>query len=133
MPSQRWYQTCGRRLFVKGRGLLLLVEICEIVLDPELRAGLLNESLHHIAAGERLVTVELKRRSLVGVALFLIMIEIASQQNRSGFCQLYIKDLMPRRVPIGSLDDHCAVAEHVIILAVQDFGLAFLQCDILSA
>ena len=124
MPSQRWYQTCGRRLFVVGWGLLLLVEIREIVLDPELRAGFLNECLHRSAARERLVTVELKGWSFVCVALFLIMIQIAGQQDRPALCQLYIKDLMPGRVPIGSFNDDCTVAENVIILAIQDFSLA---------
>src|SRR5579864_6525610 len=113
-------------LLVVARGLLLFVEIREIVLDPELRAGLLDESLYRSAARERLVVVELKRRGFIGVALFLIMIQVSGQHDRPGFSQLYIYHLMPRRVPVGCFDDHRAVAEDVIVLASQDFGLAVL-------
>ena len=40
---------------------------------------------------------------------------------------------MPGRVSVGCLDDHRAVAEHIIILAIQDFGFAVLQRNVLGA
>src|SRR5271170_5110511 len=67
-------------LIVVSWGLLLLVEIREIVLDPKLCAGLLNESFHGSAAREGLVPVELKRRSLIRVALFLVVVQVAREK-----------------------------------------------------
>jgi hypothetical protein len=42
----------------------------EIVLDPELRARLLDEGLYRSPARERLIAVELESRCFVRVALF---------------------------------------------------------------
>jgi hypothetical protein len=45
----------SRRLLVVARGLLQLVEMREIVLDPELRAGFFDESLHRSPAHPQLI------------------------------------------------------------------------------
>ena len=113
--------------------LLELVEIREVVLDPELGSRFLYESLDRGAAGERLVMVKLKSRSFIRVALFLVMVKIAGQENGTGFSQLHVKHLMPGRVSVGSLDDYRAVAEYVEILPIEDLRLAILQCNVLGA
>jgi hypothetical protein len=58
--------------------------MCEIVLDPELRAGLLDKSLYRRPARERLIAVELESWGFVRVAFFLIVIQVARQQDRPG-------------------------------------------------
>src|SRR5260370_38672317 len=111
-------------LLVVEWGCLELIEMREIVLDPELRAGFFDKSFYCSPARERLIAIELKTRGFVRVTFFLIVIQISGQQDRPRLCKLQIRHLMPGRVPVRSLDDHRAVAEHVIILPIKPFGLA---------
>ena len=61
---------CGSQVQSKSKatrisqGLLQLVEMREIVLDPELRSGLFDESLYRSPARQRLIAIELESRAL---------------------------------------------------------------------
>ena len=86
----------SRRLLVVARGLLQLIEMREIVLDPELRAGLFDESFYRSPARQRLIAIELKRWGLVRVAFLLIVIQVSGQQDRPRLCELQIHHLVSR-------------------------------------
>ena len=98
------------------------------MLDPKLRARSLEEFFDLGAAGERLLLVELEVRHVIGVALFVVMIEVARDQHRPGLLQFQEQHLMAGRVAWRGLDDHGSVAEDIVIgVGGNDFGFAVLE------
>jgi hypothetical protein len=89
------------------------------VLDPELRAILFYELFDHRPAPGGLLLVGVEGRNLLERDLFGIVIEIARQQHVPGVGELEKQRLVPGRMTRRGLDDHGAVAKHIMILAVQ--------------
>src|SRR5262249_8683400 len=95
-----------------------------VVLNPQLRAVLLHEFFDHLAALRGLLLVGVEGRNFLERDLFRVVIEITRQQDTPGLGELEIQGLVPGRMTGRELDDHGAVAEHIMILAVQHNRLA---------
>ena len=111
-------------LFVKFGGLAKRAHGVEVMLNPELGTGLLQEGFDHGARGEGLLRVVFGGGNKIRFALFGIVIEVAAQDDRAGFRELQEKDLMAGRVAGRGHDDHSAVAEDVVGGLAQDYGFA---------
>src|SRR5580692_3655527 len=90
-----------------------------IVLDPQLRVVLLHEFFDLFAALGGLLPVGVEVRNLLVRDLLRIVIEIACQQDVPGVRELEKQGLVPGRMTRRGLDHHGAVAEHIMILAIQ--------------
>src|SRR5262245_52718429 len=95
-----------------------------VVLNPQLRAILLHEFFDHLAALRGLLLVGVEGRYLLERDLFWIVIEIAGQQDAPRLGKLEIQGLVPGRMSRRGLDDHGAIAKHIMILVVQQNRLA---------
>src|SRR5499425_257362 len=90
-----------------------------IVLDPQLRVVLFHKFFDHLAALRGLLLVGVEGRNFLVRDLFRIVIEIARQQDVPGVGELEKQGLVPGRMTRRGLDDHGAVAKHIMILAVE--------------
>src|SRR6266516_1217542 len=72
-----------RVLVIKLRRLLELGICCEVMLNPKLSAGFLQERFDGRSGCDRLVGIEFGGRNLLQLSLFWIMIKIAAEQDRS--------------------------------------------------
>ena len=105
-----------RRSLVILRRLLQLHVRGEVVLNPQLRLVLREKLLDVASRRARLLLVELERRQAVHGPLLRIVIQIAGQHDAAGLRQLHVQHLMPGRVARRALEDHRAVAEHVVLV-----------------
>src|SRR5579872_7465163 len=88
----------GNELIVIFRRLLQLPERGEIVLDPKLRAGFLEEDLDVGPRLDGLVAVELVHRNLAELALLRVVIQVAAEHHRAGFGELQKENLVRGRM-----------------------------------
>src|SRR4030095_11858395 len=108
----------GRFSVVKLGSDLPLCPSRVIVLDPQLRAVLSHEFFDHRAALRGLLLIGVEGRDLLVRDLCRIVIEVAHQQDVPGLGKLEKQGLMPGRMTWRGLDNHGAIAKHIMILAV---------------
>src|SRR5439155_9477146 len=72
------------------RRLLQLRVVCEIVLNPKLRASVLQERLDGRSRGACLLRIKFERRYAIQHTLLRVVIEIAGKYNGSGLRQFQI-------------------------------------------
>jgi hypothetical protein len=97
------------------------------VLNPELRAALLQKHLDLLARRRGLLLVGIKCRNALHGALFRVMIQVATQQHRPRFLEFQEQHLMTRRVARRQLDHDGAIAEDVVIGGRNDDRLAVFE------
>src|SRR5579884_3238516 len=129
LPSRSETVYCGsrRRSLVKGRGLLEPGVADKIVLDPQLRAGLLQEYFQFGPGGRSLLLIEFGYRQAVQRALLGVVIEISAQHHRPGLLQLQKQGLVPRGMAGRGENQNGAISKHVVLVFVDKDRFAVLQ------
>src|SRR5260370_32454930 len=122
-PLDRSHSSKTRSVVILGSDLPLNPSGV-VVLDPQLRLVLFHEFFDLLAALGGLLLVGVERRNFLERNLFRIVIEIARQQDVPGVGELEIQGLVPGCMSGRGLDDHRAVAKHIMILAIQQNRLA---------
>ena len=89
-------QTSG--LIVKLGSLLDFRHRGKVVLDPELGAGFLQKRFDRSSRGGRLRGIEFRGWDLIELSFLGIVIEVATQNDRTCLRQFQKQHLMPRRV-----------------------------------
>src|SRR5678815_3906143 len=102
------------------------------MLNPHLRTGGFQKLFSLLSRFTSLFAVGIESGYTIECALLRIVVEISSEQNRSGFGEFEKEHLMTGCVPGRIFQDDGPITEHIMIGTLHENGLGVLQFVVLG-
>src|ERR1700733_89177 len=103
------------------------MEGLRIVLDPELRTGLLEIGFHRRATGEGLLLIRLTPRRPGSCSLRRIVPQVSRDQDRSRLGEPQRQNLVAGRMTWSGFDDDASITEGIVVGVGEEDRLAVAQ------